>query len=126
MAPSYRHLEVERQGDVYCVRLRPGHLQETDILEMADEMHSLIVDEGCRRMAIALGPETVDCLYSVFLAKLVGVRRRMLECGGHLVLCDLHPAVVGVFEACRLKEYFEFVPDRATAVDRLRTLPTGS
>jgi hypothetical protein len=111
----FRHLEVERRGDVFWARLRRNQLGEFDVLELADELQTLVVDQGCRQLALRLGPEALECLYSVFLAKLVMIRRRLLECGGLLVLWDAPPDVLGVFEACHLKDHFQFAPDEAAA-----------
>jgi hypothetical protein len=119
MERPYRHIVVERQGDVFCVRLRHHRMDESDILEMADELVSLIDKEGCRKMVLSLGPGPVDCLYSVFLAKLVMVRRLLAEREGHFKICEALPQTIGVFEACHLKEYFDFVPAVATAVAEL-------
>lgn len=116
MDRAFHHLDVQQHGDVFCVRLRSRQLLETDILEMADELVSLIIDGGCRKLALSLGPEKLDCLYSVFLAKLVMLRRRMRECGGTLKLCDVPPEVMGIFEACHLKDFFDFVKDQPTAI----------
>jgi anti-anti-sigma factor len=116
MNRPYRQIVVDRKGDVYCVRLRHHRLDEPDILEMADELLRLINGEGCRKMVLSLGPGDVECLYSVFLAKLVMVRRTLVEHGGQLKISDARPETIGVFEACHLKEYFDFVPDQATAL----------
>jgi anti-anti-sigma regulatory factor len=119
MDRPYRHISVDCDGDVFNVRLRSHRLDEPDILEMADELLDLINDKGCRKMLLSLGPGEVECLYSVFLAKLVMVRRILLEQGGRLVICEARPETVGVFEACHLKEFFEFVPDQAAALASL-------
>src|SRR5262249_43061615 len=112
-----RYLEVEHVGDVFCVRLRRYNLHEKEILELADELVKLIDDDGCRRMVLSLGPESPQVLFSVFLAKLVMIRRRLLENGGvPLKLCDTGEDVRGVFKACQLSDLFEFYPDQASAV----------
>jgi hypothetical protein len=117
MPRARRHLEVEHIGDVFCVRLRRYDLHEKEILELADELVSLIADQGCRRMVLSLGPESPQVLFSVFLAKLVMIRRRLLESGGvPLKLCDTTEDVHGVFDACQLTNIFEFYPDQASAV----------
>src|SRR5262249_37781097 len=116
----FRHIAVDPEGDIFCVRLRRSQLTEPHILELAEELLSLITDEGCRKMVLSLGPGELECLYSVFLAKLVMVRRYLMERGGALKLCDTSPATLGVFEACRLKEYFDFLPDRESAVAALQ------
>src|SRR5258708_35274181 len=120
MAPPYRHIVVDRKGDVCCVRLRQSQLDEGEVHALSEELFSLIADHNCRKLALSLGPEAPRCLYSVFLAKLISVRRRALESGGRLVLCDAWPAVLDVFDACQLRGYFDFAPDIAPAVDDLR------
>jgi len=116
MKRPYRHIDVERQKDVFCVRMRKRKLDETELHEFIDEVLSLIHDEGCRKMALSLGPGSPECLYSIFLAKLFTVRKRLIDAGGKLKLCDVTPDVVGVFEAVHLQDFFDFVPDMATAV----------
>ncbi len=115
----YRHIVVERKKDVFCVRLRRHQMEETDILEMADELLSLINDQGCRKMVLSMGPKEVECLYSVFLAKLVMVRRQLAENGGALKISEASPETIGVFEACHLKDLFDFVPDQEAGVASL-------
>jgi anti-anti-sigma factor len=120
VARQYRHVVVDRKGDVFCVRLRKQQLDESELYALAEELLGLISEQSCRKMALALGPQEPSCLYSVFLAKLITVRRRMLEAGGAMVLCDASPAVHGVFAACQLQDYFDFTPDMASAIERLR------
>jgi hypothetical protein len=119
MARPYRHLVVEEKQGIQCIRLRQSRMDETDILEMGDEFASLINDHGCRKMALSLGPQQLECLYSVFLAKMVMVRRLLAEREGQLRICDATPETLGVFAACHLKEYFDFVSDQATAIAAL-------
>jgi anti-anti-sigma factor len=119
MERPYRHILLERQNDVCCVRLRSHRMDETDILELADELGSLISDKGCRKMALSLGPGQIYCLYSVFLAKIVTLRRLLTEQDGRLAICEATPETIEVFDACHLKDYFDFAPDVATAVARL-------
>jgi hypothetical protein len=116
MELPYRHIIVERHNDVFCVRMCRHQMQETDILEMADEVLDLIVDQDCKKMVFSLGPGEVDCLYSVFLAKLVMMRRHMSENGGQFRLSEATPNTLEVFEACHLKDFFEFTKDKASAI----------
>jgi len=111
---------VDRKGDVFWVRLRQQRIEESELSALADELLGLISEQSCRKMALSLGPDEPQCLYSVFLAKLITVRRRMLEVGGTMILCDASPAVYGVFAACQLDNYFDFAPDLASAIERLR------
>jgi anti-anti-sigma factor len=108
MPASYRHLDVEHRGDVYCVRLRNRRLDEAELGEMTDELLNLVKVDGCRKMALSLGPEPPLFLYSVFLARLVSLQRQLREQGGGLVVCELRPELYKIFEACRLDTQFHF------------------
>ncbi len=119
MEGPFLQLDVERREDVFCVRLRSNRLDEPAIYQVGEEFLRLINEQGCRKLVLSLGPEPLDCLYSIFLTKLITLRRRLLEKGGAMKLCNVHPETLGVFEACRLKEFFDFVPDEAAAVAEL-------
>ena len=69
-----------------------------------------------KKLVLSLGPETPDCLYSVFLAKLVSLRNALVRLGGELVLCEVAPIAYSVFEACLLNREFTFVADFDAAV----------
>ena len=116
MPRQYRTIAVDRTNDVFCVRLRHPHMPEPEVHEMADELVSLIDEEGCRKMVLSLGPEAPNLIYSVFVGKLLMVRRRIQEGGGALKLCSVSPAVESVFDVLRLTQYFDFYPDPAAAV----------
>lgn len=111
MTHPYRHIDVERRGQVFCVRLRQTRLDEPQIYELFGELNGLVSDEGCRTLALSLGPESPECLYSVFLAKLIALQRLLQENGGELVLCHAQPAVRTIFQACRLDHLFRFQAD---------------
>jgi anti-anti-sigma factor len=111
MEHHYRHIKVDRRGDVFCVRLTRHMLDEMAIHEMFNELRSLVTEEGCRRLALSLGPDRVECLYSVFLAKLITLQRVLRENGGELALCHVQPPVHEIFEACSLDKLFSFRSD---------------
>lgn len=119
MSLNFQHIDVEQQQDVYSVRLVEHRMDEQDILSMADEVLNLINDHGCRKMILCLGPGEVGCLYSVFLAKLVMIRRHMAGHGGILKIAEATPNTIEVFQACQLKELFSFVPTKADGVAEL-------
>jgi anti-anti-sigma factor len=114
----YRNIKVEHHGEVCCVRLRRPRLDEIEIYQTADELIDLCVRQGCRKLALSLGPEPPDCMYSVFLAKLIMIQRTLNEQGGEMVLCEVAPVVKTLFEACRLDNQFTFVPDFPAALAR--------
>jgi hypothetical protein len=116
MPRPYRTIAVEYTDDVFCVHLKNPQLQEPEVHEFADELVSLVADEDCRKLVLALGPEAPQLIYSVFMGKLLMVRRRIQDAGGALKLCDVPPTVRSVFDALQLTQYFEFHADRAAAV----------
>jgi len=113
---TFRHIKVERHGEVFCVRLSKVRLEEPEVYQLAEELITLVTRDGCRRMAISLGPEPPSCLYSVFLAKLVTIQRILDEHGGELVLIDTGPTAKSVFEACFLERQFTFLPNWQAAL----------
>jgi hypothetical protein len=115
-----RHLVVERQGDVWCARLAAPRLVEGQLDELAEEFARMINDAGCRKLVLSLGPQGPECLYSVFLARLVSLQRRMQAAGGALKLADLSPEAKEIFTVCNLDKLFEFAPTTAAAVAALR------
>jgi anti-anti-sigma regulatory factor len=115
MSPPLRHITADRVRDVTCVSLKKHRLAEDEILEMADEVVGLI-DGGSRKVLLSLGPGALECLYSVFLSKLVMFQRTLRARGGSLKLCDVTPEVREVFEACRLSELFDFTANRASGL----------
>jgi hypothetical protein len=117
MSNGYRHIVVERHGEAACVRLARPRLDENEIYEMTGELLRLAQEDGCRLIALSLGPETPDCLYSVFLARLISLQRRLDEAGGGLKLCRCSPQVVEILDACVLLDRFDLVdsPEAALA-----------
>jgi hypothetical protein len=116
MEHIYRHIVFEQKQDVFCVRLRRNRLEEEEVVVMAQELLNLIHVHGCRKMILCLGPGSPDCLYSVFMAALVMVRRNLVERGGVLKLCEVSAETLEAFQACHLKQYFDFEPDQAAAL----------
>jgi anti-anti-sigma factor len=114
-----KQVELERRGDVFCVRLRKQSMEEEDLHEFGDEVTRMIQEDGCRKMVLSLGPDGPICLYSIFLAKLVSVQRRLQQAGGAFKLAHVSPDIFKIFEACKLQDLFEFCPDEATAIAEL-------
>jgi hypothetical protein len=85
-------------------------LDEAELADLNEEF-LLLLDDGCRLMALSLGPESPLFLYSVFLARLVTLQRMLRERGGAMVLCELNQEVMRIFEACRLDLQFRFARD---------------
>jgi anti-anti-sigma factor len=116
MDGSYCRIDVERAGDVCCVRLRNQRMDESALHELGRELTHLVTEGGVRKLALSLEQVSPECLYSVFLAKLVTTRRTLQEHGGTMKLCGVTPDTLGVFEACQLRSHFDFAPDLPAAI----------
>ena len=116
MQRPYQHLDYNDQGGVFCVRLKGGNLDEEGLERLNAEMGRLIDEEGCRKMVLSLGPGDLDCLYSVFLAKLINLQRRLESVGGSVVLSEVSSNTQDVFRATGLDRFFKFFADQTSAV----------
>jgi anti-anti-sigma factor len=119
MERPYQQLEFREQNGVFCVRLKDHKLAEDGLEQMCAELARLIDEEGCRKMVLNLGPGDLECLYSVFLAKLVNLQRRLDGVGGAMALAAVSENTQDVFRATGLERYFRFYPDEASAVQGL-------
>lgn len=120
MKPAFGQLQVECRGSVFCARLKHRKLTEADLLHLGEELAELIEENGCRLLALGLGFDRIDCLYSMFLGKLVSTRRLILDKGGHMHLFEVGPASLGVLKTAKLTELFEIHPDIDAAVKALQ------
>jgi hypothetical protein len=111
MTNPWRHIDVEARGSLRCVRLRHLRFEEKQIEELAQEILATGNAEGCTTVALSLGPRPPECLYSVFLSKLISIQRRLNDAHRQLVLCEAGPEVQAIFAACKLTDIFTFVAD---------------
>lgn len=117
----YRLIRVECREQVFCARLVNTRLDELEIHEFGEEVLSLADAEGCRFLALSLGPQTPRCLFSVFLSRLVALRNAYRNRSGELVLCEVGPQTYSAFTACHLHGEFVFLPDFDAAVRYFET-----
>lgn len=119
MPRTYEQIKVEQQGSVYCVRLQHARLDDDRLEELGAELSRLVDEEGCRKMVLNLGPNEIECLYSLLLAKLIHLQRRLDGSGGGLALAHVTPYMRELFRVTNLDKLFRFYPDQATAVQAL-------
>ncbi len=75
---------------------------------------------GCRHLILNLGPDEPECLYSVFLAKLISLKKRLDRDGGALALASLTPHAQSVFQAAGVDKFFDTYADQAEATKALK------
>lgn len=119
MERPFRQIEVEQLGPIHCVRLRNQRMDEAGLEELGAEIARLIDEDGCRKMVLNLGPEDPLCLYSVFLAKLVNIQRRLSTAGGALALAQVSPTTRQIFQVAGLEKVFRFFPTQGDALTSL-------
>ena len=116
MVDSYRHITAQRQGDIACVRLVKMRLDENELHQLGNELDHLSQVGGCRKIALDLMMKTPDCLYSIFLAELIKLHRRLKGGGGGLKLCACTSQVQDILHACGLLAHFDVVANTTTAL----------
>ena len=119
MQHSYKHIVVEQDADVLCVRLLHPRVDDNQMEDLGAELTRLIDVEKARKIVVCLGPEEPDCLISVFLAKLISMQRRLDGLRGTLVLAHVSDHTRGIFQAAGIEKLFHFYPDKESAVQAL-------
>lgn len=108
MDRPYRYITVDWQAPVFCVRLNQSTFSDLELEELGAEIARVVDEEGGRKLVLVLGPEEPQCLYSVFLAKLVNLQKRLESDGGLLAIAELGSAGQAIFQAAGLERYFRF------------------
>jgi hypothetical protein len=121
METAYKYFGVEPRGRTCVVRLLPMRFDETALDPMGAELARLLDVDGFRNIILSLGPEDPDCLQSVFLAKLLNLKKRLELAGGALILTDLTEHTRNILQVVGLEKHFRCCPDVDSA---LKSLPT--
>jgi anti-sigma B factor antagonist len=122
----FQKIAVEAHGDVCCVRLRDLRMDEKGVEEMYAEIVRLIDERQCKGLIVNLGPDEPLCMYSVFLAKMVSLHRRMQAKNGLLALAHLSDDTFKIFQVTGLEKVFSFYPDQEAALKALtQNAPTA-
>ncbi len=89
------------QNSVLVLTVSPKEVSDPEVsYALRDEMTSRIDASGCRNVVIDL--LAVDFIGSVGLLALLGVRRRLNESDGRVVLCNISELIRQMLAACRL------------------------
>ena len=100
----------------------PSTLSGLRDLPSRDEIYALIPKQ--ERPLVVLNMEKADYLSSFGVATLIGLKRRIEERGGRLVLCHVHPVVKELLAMMNLLQLFAVCEDEVLALSSLRSLPT--
>jgi hypothetical protein len=119
MDRPFHLIDVYRHGGVFSVQLRQAVVDDQELEELGAEMARLLDEEGCRKLVLVLGPEEPRCLYSVFLAKLLNLKKRLEKVGGALAMAQVHPEAYRIFRVMGLEKFFAFYTSTAEAIAAL-------
>ena len=118
MADQAPRLRVTRTDDVVLVELTDRKiLDEPVIAEIADHLYKLVAEAGTPKLVVNF--VHVTNMSSGALGVLITLNKRILEQGGQLRLCNIHPSIYEVFAITRLNEVFTICEDRESAIREL-------
>ncbi|MFZ9825363.1 MAG: STAS domain-containing protein [Gemmataceae bacterium] len=116
---NFKLISYEKQGDAICLRFKNLRPSELEIQDAFQEIRKAIQDEKVNKAALSVGPN-MECMYSVFLGKMISLQRQLNELGGKLAVCHVSPQVKAIFSACKLEDRFHFTADFPTALEELK------
>ncbi len=119
MPRPFSLIESQRHGEAVVVGLRDQRLDENQVIALSDEILQAGSQADCRKLVFRFGPKPIECLYSVFLAKLISLQRQLAAHQTGLVLCEVPPFMMDVLRTCRLDTHFLF----ATTVEQALAQP---
>lgn len=119
MERPFRLIHVERHGAVFTIELVRPVVDDQELEELGAEIARLLDEEGGRKLVLVLGPEEPRCLYSVFLAKILNLKKRLELVGGTLAMAQVHPEAYRVFQTMGLEKFFTFYPSTSEAIAAL-------
>jgi anti-sigma B factor antagonist len=113
--PRRRRLEVEQIGDVSVVNFVDRKiLDEQNIQIIGDQLFSLVDQEGRRQILLNFG--NVEYLSSAALGKLITLNKKVQTAKGKLVLCNIAPEILEVFEITKLDKFFKIEGEEQAAL----------
>ena len=112
-----RRLEVEEIGDVTVVSFVDKRiLEEQNIQKIGEDLFRLVEELG--RTKIVLNFANVEYLSSAALGKFIKMFNIVKAAKGKLVLCNIRPEILEVFEITKLNKLFNIQKDEQTALQQ--------
>ena len=102
-----------------CWRLDPA-----PVLELRSRYQAHLKKQG--RPEIVIDLSGVGFAGSAALGNFVALHREARPRGGRLIFCNVEPTVAEAFRASKLSSFFEFVADRAAALESIAQGPKAS
>ncbi len=107
------NIEVEKQGDLYIMRIKTKRLDTFKATDIKTEFLRLI-GEGAKHILVNL--KDVESADSSGLGSLLFGKRQFEAKSGFFKLSSLQPKVVTLLKIAKLTEHFEFYDDEESAI----------
>ncbi len=102
-----RRIRTEVVGDVTVVRFIDRIiLDERNITHIGEDLFALVNDEGLTK--ILLNFEDVTYCSSAVLGKFITLNKKLQGVSGQMIMCEVIPGIMEVFEITKLDKFFEF------------------
>lgn len=116
--------EVETGEAVTLVRFTADTLIEHDFVkQLGEDLFALQEEHADNHLLLSF--DQVFGLSSAMLGKLITLHRRTRSAGKHLVLCDLKPVVLEMFQSSRLTDFFNIFAEPQSALAFLKQQESG-
>jgi anti-sigma B factor antagonist len=113
--PRRRRLEVEDIGDVTVVKFVDRRiLDEQNIQIIGDQLFGLVDEVGRRKLLLNFG--NVEFLSSAALGKFITLQKKLQAANGRLILCNIDPDILEVFEITKLDKFFTITKDEQSGL----------
>ena len=100
---THYQFAVTQQGPVTVVTFQaPRLVKEGTVEAIGEHLFAMVEEHGCRQLVLDFSH--VERIYSVMLAKVAGLHRKMQALGGRLAVCRMRPEVYDVFETLNLHQ----------------------
>ena len=106
---------MEQIGEVSVVNFVDRKiLDEQNIQIIGEQLFSLVDQEGRRNLLLNFG--NVEYLSSAALGKLITLNKKVQAAKGKLVLCNIAPEILEVFEITKLDKFFKIEREEQAAL----------
>ncbi len=116
--------QIRDQGGVLLVTLDdPAAVNDGMSSGLRQPIYQAVLDRTAPRVAVDLG--LIDYLSSSGVATLIGIRRRVDQVKGRLVLFQIHPDVLDLLNSMRLAGLFQIAANQDEAFELLPPVPAA-
>jgi anti-sigma B factor antagonist len=116
-SPKYLRLKPADQNTVIVCVAVDLLTEDVNLEQFGHELFALVEQFGCRRLVVDL--HEVRVVTSAGLGKMITLHRKMHRHEGHVVFCDVQPAVDEVLRTSRLITYLSVAADQEAALAAL-------